>query len=43
MFWAKNVTNKHYWNNVITAFENVVRYAGQPATYGVTFGYKFGQ
>jgi len=43
MFWAKNVANKHYWNNVITAFENVVRYSGQPATYGVTFGYKFGQ
>jgi outer membrane receptor protein involved in Fe transport len=43
MFWAKNVTNKYYWNNAITAFENVVRYAGQPATYGVTFGHKFGQ
>jgi outer membrane receptor protein involved in Fe transport len=43
MFWAKNVTNKYYWNNAITAFEIVVRYAGQPATYGVTFGHKFGQ
>jgi outer membrane receptor protein involved in Fe transport len=43
MVWGKNVTNKYYWNNVVTAFENVTRYAGQPATYGVTFGYKFGQ
>lgn len=43
MVWGKNVTNQHYWNNVITAYENIVRYAGQPATYGVTFSYKFGQ
>jgi outer membrane receptor protein involved in Fe transport len=43
MVWGKNVTNKYYWNNAVTAYENVTRYAGQPATYGVTFGYKFGQ
>jgi outer membrane receptor protein involved in Fe transport len=43
MFWGKNVTNKYYWQNATTAFENVTRYAGMPATYGVTFGYKFGQ
>jgi outer membrane receptor protein involved in Fe transport len=42
MVWGKNVTNKYYWNNVITAFENIVRYTGSPATYGVTFSYKFG-
>jgi outer membrane receptor protein involved in Fe transport len=40
--WGKNVTNKFYWTNVTTAFEGVTRWAGQPATYGVTFNYKFG-
>jgi outer membrane receptor protein involved in Fe transport len=43
MFWAKNVTNKYYWQNIMAAFEDVTRYVGQPATYGVTFGVKFGQ
>jgi iron complex outermembrane recepter protein len=39
--WGKNVTDKYYWNNVVTAFEVIDRYAGQPATYGVTLNYKF--
>jgi outer membrane receptor protein involved in Fe transport len=43
MFWAKNVTNKYYWQNITAAFEGVSRWAGQPATYGVTFGVKFGE
>jgi outer membrane receptor protein involved in Fe transport len=43
MIWGKNVTNKYYWQNVTAAFENITRYAGQPATYGLTFSYKFGQ
>jgi outer membrane receptor protein involved in Fe transport len=43
MVWGKNVTNKYYWQNVTSAFEGVSRYAGQPATYGVTFGHKFGR
>jgi outer membrane receptor protein involved in Fe transport len=43
MVWGKNVTNKYYWQNAITSYDVVTRYAGQPAMYGVTFGYKFGQ
>jgi outer membrane receptor protein involved in Fe transport len=43
MVWGKNITNKYYWQNAITSYDVVTRYAGQPATYGVTFGYKFGQ
>jgi outer membrane receptor protein involved in Fe transport len=43
MAWGKNVANKYYWNNVMIAYESVVRYAGQPATYGVTFSHKFGE
>jgi outer membrane receptor protein involved in Fe transport len=41
MVWGKNVTNKYYWQNVVTAYDVVTRYAGQPATYGVTFRYSF--
>ena len=41
LVWGKNVTNKYYWNNVNPSFDAIVRYAGPPATYGVTAGYKF--
>jgi outer membrane receptor protein involved in Fe transport len=39
--WGRNVTNTYYVTNVTQPFEAVVRYAGQPQTYGVTFNYKF--
>jgi outer membrane receptor protein involved in Fe transport len=39
--WGKNVLNKYYSTNVQTSFDNIVRYAGMPVTYGVTFGVKF--
>ena len=41
MAWAKNVANTYYWQNVVTAFDGVTRYAGQPQTYGVTVSYRF--
>jgi outer membrane receptor protein involved in Fe transport len=41
MIWGKNVTNKYYWQNVISANDVVTRYAGAPATYGITIGHKF--
>ena len=41
MAWAKNVANTYYWQNVVTAFDGVTRYSGQPRTYGVTVSYKF--
>ena len=41
MVWGKNVTNNFYWNNVVAQSDVVVRYAGLPATYCVTIGYKF--
>jgi outer membrane receptor protein involved in Fe transport len=43
MVFGKNVTNKYYVQNAVTAFEVVTRFTGQPATYGITFGYKFGK
>jgi len=41
MFWGKNVTNKYYWTAVIPSSDSSARFAGRPATYGVTFGFKF--
>jgi iron complex outermembrane recepter protein len=34
--WGKNVTNKFYWDNVSHPYDTVVRYAGMPATFGLT-------
>ena len=39
-FWGKNIFNKYYWTNVVTASDFSARYAGPPATYGVTMGFK---
>lgn len=40
-FWAKNMFNQYYWTNALATSDTVVRYAGRPAEYGVTFGVKF--
>lgn len=40
MFWAKNAFNELYWTNVATSLDATFRYAGRPATYGVTVGFK---
>jgi iron complex outermembrane recepter protein len=39
--WGKNVANRFYWNNVSHPYDTVVRYAGMPATYGITFSARF--
>ena len=39
--WGRNVTNKYYWNSAVRGSDAIVRYAGMPATYGVTVGYKY--
>jgi iron complex outermembrane recepter protein len=39
--WGKNVFNKYYWNNVVAAFDTIQRYAGKPATYGVSVSFKY--
>lgn len=41
MLWGKNVFNKYYWSNVVYSYDAASRLAGMPATYGVTFGFKF--
>ncbi len=41
MVWGKNIFDKYYWTAVIPSSDSSARFAGRPATYGVTFGYKF--
>jgi len=39
--WAKNVTNEYYYTSVIAGSDTFSRFAGKPATYGITFGFDF--
>lgn len=39
--WGKNVFDKYYWTNVIQAYDNLMRYPGRPAEYGLTIAYKY--
>jgi outer membrane receptor protein involved in Fe transport len=41
MLWGKNIFNEYYWTNVVTASDFSARYAGAPATYGITYSYDF--
>ena len=40
MVWGKNVFNKYYVTNAAHYLDTTVRFAGQPATYGVTLSIK---
>jgi len=39
--WGKNVTDKYYWTQAFHVYDTTVRYAGMPATYGITVRYRF--
>lgn len=41
--WAfgNNITDKYYWTNVVKFADTVTRFTGMPATYGISFSYKF--
>jgi iron complex outermembrane recepter protein len=39
--WGKNIFNKYYWTNVVSDYDTVSRFAGMPATYGMTVAFKF--
>lgn len=39
--WGKNVTNSYYWTSVVNYYDTVARYAGRPAEYGLSLGFKF--
>jgi outer membrane receptor protein involved in Fe transport len=38
--WGKNIFDKYYWTNVVTNEDAVMRFAGLPATFGITFAAK---
>lgn len=40
MAWGKNIFNEYYVNNANHYLDTTVRFAGQPATYGVTLSVK---
>jgi iron complex outermembrane receptor protein len=39
--FGNNVTNTYYWNDATLSGESVVRFAGMPATYGLTIRYMY--
>jgi TonB dependent receptor len=39
--WGKNVLNKYYWTSAVYVDDTTVRYAGMPATYGLTVHYRY--
>ncbi|AOH87316.1 TonB-dependent receptor (plasmid) [Sphingomonas panacis] len=41
--WGRNVANKFYSTNIVRVSDYVYRFAGMPATYGVTLKFRFGQ
>ena len=41
MIWGKNIFDKYYWTSVHQSYDGASRFAGMPATYGVTFGFDF--
>lgn len=39
--WGRNVTDKYYWTNAYKIADTSARFAGMPATYGVTFSFRY--
>jgi outer membrane receptor protein involved in Fe transport len=39
--WGRNITNTYYYPTAIRDNDTVNRYAGLPATYGVTLNFRF--
>lgn len=39
MVWGKNIFDQYYWTSVIPSLDSQARFAGMPATYGVTLGF----
>ena len=39
MLWGKNIFDKYYWTTVIPSNDSQARFAGMPATYGITLGF----
>lgn len=40
-FWAKNITNRFYWNDRSISQDVIFQYAGSPRTFGLTFSQQY--
>jgi len=38
--FGKNIFNKYYVANIYTDYDTIARFAGQPATWGITLSMK---
>ena len=39
--WGRNVADKYYWTAATRGSDTLIRYAGQPATFGFSISYRF--
>jgi outer membrane receptor protein involved in Fe transport len=39
--WGRNVTDRYYWNDADHAGNTTIRYAGMPATFGVSASWRY--
>lgn len=39
--WGRNITNKYYTPAITRTMNTIIRFTGEPATYGLTVGYNF--
>jgi outer membrane receptor protein involved in Fe transport len=39
--WGKNITNKYYWTDAFVYGNTISRFAGQPATFGISLSSRF--
>ena len=38
--WGRNITDEYYWINSNKVNDSIIRFAGMPATYGITLSYR---
>jgi outer membrane receptor protein involved in Fe transport len=39
--WGRNLTNTYYWSSVASNANTVVRFPGQPLTFGATLSARY--
>lgn len=39
--WGRNVTNKYHLQTAVFSYDTIVRFAGMPATYGISFKIRY--
>jgi outer membrane receptor protein involved in Fe transport len=41
--WGRNVTDEYYWKSVYYSNDEIAKYAGMPATYGISVSWRSGE